>query len=123
MSPAMNERAIFTEALDKATPEERAAFLDRACAGDPALRARVEALLRTHDRAGDFLGKLAPQRLAEDLAADHGAGGSPTEPAANPDEPLDFLAPSDAPGSLGRLGHYEVRSVVGRGGMGVVLKA
>jgi WD40 repeat protein len=119
----MNERAVFTEALDKATPEERAAFLDRACAGDPALRARVEALLRAHDQAGDFLGKLAPQRLAEDLAADPAAGGSRTQPAANPDESLDFLAPSDAPGSLGRLGHYEVRRVVGRGGMGVVLKA
>src|SRR5262245_59627622 len=82
---AMNERAVFTEALDRATPEERAAFLERACAGNPALRAQVEALLRTHDRAGDFLGKLAPQRLAEDLAADPGAGGSRTQPAGSPD--------------------------------------
>src|SRR5262249_28467312 len=35
---------------------------------------------------------------------------------------LDFLAPSEEPGNLGRLGHYEVMKVIGRGGMGVVLK-
>jgi serine/threonine protein kinase len=39
------------------------------------------------------------------------------------DESLDFLAPSDWPDSLGRLGTYEVKGVLGRGGMGVVLKA
>jgi len=36
---------------------------------------------------------------------------------------LDFLSPSDEPGRLGRLGPYEVVKVLGRGGMGVVLKA
>jgi serine/threonine-protein kinase len=38
-------------------------------------------------------------------------------------ESLDFLSPSDWPDSLGRLGTYEVKGVLGRGGMGVVLKA
>ena len=36
---------------------------------------------------------------------------------------LDCLAPSDWPDSLGRMGTYEVKGVLGRGGMGVVLKA
>src|SRR5262249_49006424 len=36
---------------------------------------------------------------------------------------LTFLAPPGAPGALGRLDHYEVLEVVGRGGTGVVLKA
>src|SRR5689334_16086609 len=36
---------------------------------------------------------------------------------------LDFLAPSDWPDSLGRLGPYEVKGLLGRGGMAVVLKA
>jgi hypothetical protein len=118
----MNERTIFIEALDRDTSADRAAYLDEACTGDPALRARVEALLRSLEAAGEFPGKLAPQRLAEELAA-RVSDQTWTAPSAHDDEPLDFLEPSDRPGSLGRLGHYEIREVVGRGGMGVVLKA
>ncbi len=36
---------------------------------------------------------------------------------------LDFLQPPTRPGTLGRLDHYAVEAVVGRGGMGVVLRA
>jgi hypothetical protein len=39
-----------------------------------------------------------------------------------PDVPLDFLLPSDDPAHLGRLDHFEIMGVVGRGGMGVVLR-
>ena len=45
------------------------------------------------------------------------------EPVPGSATPLEFLLPSDLPGSIGRLGTYEVTQVVGQGGMGIVLKA
>lgn len=47
---------IFNEVLDL-PPSERSAYLDRVCAGDPARRARIEALLATHEAAAGFLEK------------------------------------------------------------------
>lgn len=47
------------------------------------------------------------------------AGNAGTESEVS----LDFLAPSDDPAMLGRIGHYEVMGVIGQGGMGIVLKS
>ncbi|HYS04345.1 MAG TPA: serine/threonine-protein kinase [Candidatus Dormibacteraeota bacterium] len=94
---------ILAEALDL-PPEQRAPFLDRACAGDSALRREIEELLRADERAGDFLG--APVDLTGvAVPDDDGAGGDP--PSAS--------------GST--IGPYRVVREIGRGGMGVVYEA
>src|SRR5262245_28108414 len=126
----MNERSIFMEALEKATIDERAGYLDTACAGDTALRKRVEALLSSHEQAGEFMDKPVPERLAQERPAQElvdSANLGETQADVSTDgqegEALGFLTPAERPGVLGRLGHYEVLDVIGRGGMGIVLRA
>ncbi len=60
----------------------------------------------------------APPISKGGTAADTPAG----ESSASEEPALDFLDPSDNPAMLGRLGPYEVVELIGRGGMGVVLK-
>ena len=119
------------------------------CAGNSTLREQVDELLRLHDECGSFLEVPAafqlrvasgptdiPTEATCDVLRHEPAGGRGVGLEAiadtraesrgegtEDDPPLDFLEPSTEPGSLGRLGHYEIKEVIGRGGMGVVLRA
>ncbi len=125
-------KEIFLEAAELPDEAARAAYLDRACGGDAGLRARVEALLRSHDPEGSFLSSPAavvpdPNRAAtRDFTPDPDRAAARTTEGgagASDDEPLTFLAPPTRPDALGRLGHYEVLQVLGRGGFGIVFRA
>jgi serine/threonine-protein kinase len=60
---------LFQAALERA-PEERMAFLDRSCAGDPALRREIDALLSSDELAKSFIetpaSELGPELLANE---------------------------------------------------------
>ncbi len=96
--PSLPEESIFAQALEIASAAERAAFLDRACGDNQALRAEVEALLRTNERSGDVL----------DL---------PEKQATTVEQPR----PSEAPGTV--IGPYKLLQQIGEGGMGTVFMA
>jgi hypothetical protein len=76
-------------------------------------------LLKAHDDAGSF--------LDHPPAAGDTPDGEVTVTRADGSEgeghSLSFLDAPQRDGSIGRLKNYEVQSVVGSGGMGVVLKA
>jgi len=120
----MTEQTIFLSALDIPDAAKRSAYLNDACAGDAGLRRQVEALLAAHERSGHFLDDPAVAQMA----APRPRTGEETvtvdaSSAAARDEDLGFLQTPTRPDSLGRMDHYEVLEILGRGGFGTVLRA
>ena len=103
----MTEETIFTEAMEIADLEARAAFLDRACSGNPDVRVRLDKLLAEHAQAGSFLGNQAPLLLATDIRDNVAEGGTHDIPAAR-----------RVGGTA--IGPYKLVEVIGEGGMGTV---
>ena len=91
-------KELFRSALEQKT-EDRPAFLERACDGDDALRREVESLLASFDDSDSIIETPVAEAAVELLGA-------------------------RAERLVGqRLGHYDVVSLLGEGGMGTVYLA
>jgi eukaryotic-like serine/threonine-protein kinase len=81
-------------------PEERVSFVGQQCHGDESLRRQVEAMVKSHERSGDFIETpafaIAPELLIEV-------------------QTVDLIGQS--------IGHYQIESLLGVGGMGQVYLA
>jgi eukaryotic-like serine/threonine-protein kinase len=101
----MNETAdrtesIFAAAVALPSAEERAAYLDQACAGDPALRQQIEGMLKAHEQASHFLDRPAPK------------------PEPSP-ETVGYVPAGEQVGTV-IAGRYKLMEQIGEGGMGTV---
>jgi serine/threonine protein kinase/Tfp pilus assembly protein PilF len=90
---------VFTEAIQLPN-EERLAFLDRVCSDDEDLRRRIEALLKSNERAGSFLEAPPTASIAEGRIK---------------------VTAGEKPGD--RVGRYKLLQQIGEGGCGIVFVA
>ena len=59
MSEEKKPVGVIFDAAIELPPEQRQVYVRKACAGDEALRQRLEALLRAHEAAESFMEKPA----------------------------------------------------------------
>jgi hypothetical protein len=95
MTPERYEQIGGSTRLPWAQPSRRAAFLAEACGADEALRREVASLVAAHEQASNFI-----EQPPDDVAAGWQAAAMPLQGRS--------------------FAHYQMLSLLGRGGMGEV---
>jgi serine/threonine protein kinase len=117
----------WSDLLDSRLPEPAASALSSHLEACPGCQRTLEQLTTGEaswvEAAGVLERRPRPElrRAMDRLKAEGEVGRDTAGPSTI--ATLPFLRPSSEPGHVGRLGPYEVQGVIGRGGMGVVLKA
>ena len=134
----MNEQELFLSALDIEDSTKRQEFLDSACPGDTEMKKRVQALLASHEGQSLFLNRP----VLEQVVGECTQGAAPTVGLDESGERVEdvpmsaanlaheaetllsrYFDSSDRRDALGRIEHYQVLEVIGRGGFGIVFRA
>jgi serine/threonine protein kinase len=104
------EQELFNVTLSMANPDERNAFLDRACDGDPRLRARVARLLAAHTHSESFF---------QGCLSEFATAVQEMPPVSDADSPQKLS--EEMVGTW--VGRYKLLKTLGEGGCGVVYLA
>ena len=99
--------AIFGEAIELNSPEQRAVYLAKVCGDDRQTRSEVDELIQAYLKAGHF------------LTANSDREGAP--PKGEPEGATVGAPVTEKPGD--RMGRYKLLQQIGEGGCGVVYMA
>jgi tetratricopeptide (TPR) repeat protein len=93
-SPLSEPTSVFRAALERSAGPDRSAYLDGACRGDAALRAKVEELLAAHDQTLDHrpdrAAPVATKEVGQTVATNLGVRRTESEaPATETQAPLE----------------------------------
>jgi eukaryotic-like serine/threonine-protein kinase len=131
-STSCPDSAELKELLDGTLPEKEQAELNSHLETCPFCQHSLEGLVAGKESWSGAAQQLSQneqrpeaglERVMEEIKNEGQSRQTEADSPPGDEIPLDFLSPPENPEHLGRLGHYDVVEVIGRGGMGVVLKA